>query len=143
MKNIIATLFILFANAFFINNAQAQAPSLPNIVEIDPNVPVRIGWDFLLPDANVTGFKIFKKFPTEDGGEEWQQIGEFNIISSTTDLDLLFDLPAPYVGTYAVAAFNPEYDSDMSPAMTLVEAPVWTDIPAAPQNLRVIQLPEG
>lgn len=110
-----------------------------NIVEIDPTIPVRLGWDYTLPDPNVTGFKIYVK-GIDNGVVTWSLVGIRSILPTSTNLDLYIDIPAPYIGTYVVATYNNSFESDKSAELTLIEKPIIPITLLAPTNLRVIQI---
>lgn len=140
----LALLIINFSD--FNNKVKAQTLSTPSatsppstkIVEIDPDIAVTLGWEYVLPDPNVTGFKVYKKIAINDA-QIWSLVGQKNVTSTQTE-DLSFDIPAPYEGTYTVTAFNPEFESEYSETITLINKPPVMTIPTAPTNLRVIQI---
>jgi hypothetical protein len=133
------TLLTLIGCVLLSGRAFSQAPAVPNVVEIDPDIPVRLGWDYPLPNSNITGFKIYKK-QVVNNQETWVLVGDRVLNNNPVALDLYLDLPLPTEGTYAVTAYNPEYESDYSDSITLIYKPVWNEIPLAPTNLRVIQV---
>ena len=103
------------------------------IVEIDPIVPVRIGWEYTLPDTNVDGFRIYRK-------DFVNNVAVWNLIGTVATPILEFDLPMPSMGTYILRAFNSEFESENSEELTLVYTEPPLTQPLAPTNLRVIQI---
>lgn len=133
------SLAFLIINIPVNNKVEAQTTTPTNIVEIDPTIPVRLGWDYTLPDSNITGFKVYKKIAINNT-QIWSLVGQKVFLPTQTVLDLYLDIPAPYEGTYAVTAFNPEFESEYSSSITLINKPPVMTVPLAPTNLRVIQI---
>lgn len=133
--------FLIINIPDFNNKAKAQSPTTgsTNVVEIDPDVPVTLGWDYILPDPNVSGFKVYKKIAINNS-QIWSLVGQKTITSAQTNLDLNMTIPAPYEGTYSVTAFNSEFESEYSETITLINRPPDMTVPLAPTNLRVIQI---
>lgn len=138
MKNKLAILVCAILSVITLNNVQAQ-----NIVEIDPALPVTLGWDYVLPDTNVVGFKIYRK--TFVAGEvSWDLVGEIPNESTTTLLDLKYRLPQPSIGTYTVTAYNAAFESERSDEITLIERIIIIPDtePLPPTGLRILQTQE-
>jgi hypothetical protein len=114
----------------FCANVKAQS-----VAEVDPEASIRIGWDYVLPDENVIGFRIYKQVIT---GEEisWSLVGD--VISPVLE----FDLPKPVLGTYIVRAYNTAFESPDSEQLTLIPEPPVFSVPLAPTNLRAIEIPK-
>lgn len=131
-------LSFLIINISNINNKAEAQTATTNIYEIDPAIPVRLGWDYVLPDPNIKGFKIYKRIALSNS-QFWSLIGQKSITSASTALDLFYNIPAPYEGVYSVSAFNDEFESEYSQTVTLINKPA-SSVPMPPTNLRVIQI---
>jgi hypothetical protein len=113
------------------------AKAQDNIAEIDITKPVTMGWDYILPDNNVEGFKIYRQKLVNDV-LTWELIG--TIPTPIDPLDLKFVIPQPSIGTYTVTAYNAQFESEYADPITLIEAPPTYTEPLPPTNLRVIQI---
>ena len=138
MKNKLAILVCAILSVIMLNDVKAQ-----NIVEIDPALPVTLGWDYVLPDTNVVGFRVYRK--TFIASEvSWTLVGELPNEPTTTLLDLKYRLPQPSIGTYVVTAYNGSFESEKSEEITLIEMVVVIPDtePLPPTGLRILQTQE-
>jgi len=113
------------------------AKAQDNIAEIDITKPVTMGWDYILPDSNVEGFKIYRQ-KLVNNVLTWELIG--TIPTPIDPLDLKFVIPQPSIGTYTVTAYNAQFESEYAEPITLIEGPPILTEPLPPTNLRVIQI---
>lgn len=110
-----------------------------NIVEIDPTIPVKLGWDYTLPVTDVIGFKVYRKNFVNNVAS-WVLIAQKTVTPTSTALDLESAIPAPYIGTYVVTAYSATLESEHSDELTLIAEVLPPTVPLAPTNLRVIQI---
>jgi hypothetical protein len=124
------TLIKLVGAAILFASFDIQAQNI--VAEVNPNLVTKMSWDYTLPDVNVTGFKVYKKVVASGGLVSWVLVG--TVAAPNKELQL----PAPVLGTYTVTAYNPNFESDKSVEILLIQM---STKPLAPNNLRVIQIP--